>query len=141
MPEVKPVVVHERDLPVERSDDGAFGAVAWRTLFSGDRTPTGALTVGVADVAPGATGESGLHRHEPAEIYYVVQGQGSILIGDMTHPLEAGSAVFIPPNTWHVARNTGSDTLRLLYVFPADSFSEVIYEFPTDGSTPSFNIT
>ena len=134
MAEVQPVVVHERDLPVERSGSGGFGAVAWRTLFSGDRTPTGALTVGVADVPPDATDEPGLHRHEPAEIYYVVQGRGSVVIGDTVHPLEAGSAVFIPPNTWHVARNTGQETLRLLYVFPTDTFGEVTYEFPADGS-------
>lgn len=128
MPEVEPVVVHESDVPLE-GGEGAFEGVTWRTLISGDRTPTAALTVGVADVPPGHPGQGGLHRHEPAEIYYVLEGEGTMVIGDAEHPLRAGSAVFVPPNAWHLARNTGAGTLRILYAFPTDSFGDVTYEW------------
>ena len=129
MPEVQPVIVHETDVPMDGGDGGAFGAVTWRTLISGDRTPTSALTVGVAHVPPGQPETAGLHRHEPAEIYYVLEGEGTMVIDDTEHPLRAGSTVFVPPNAWHVARNTGEGTLRILYAFPTDSFRDVMYEW------------
>ena len=40
---------------------------------------------------------------------------------------------FIPGNTFHVARNTGMSTLRIFYVFPTDTFDEVVYDFVRDG--------
>ena len=48
------------------------------------------------------------------------------------HRLRAGSSVFIPGNVWHGARNTGTNVLRLLYVFATDSFADVYYEFAND---------
>lgn len=40
--------------------------------------------------------------------------------------------MFIPGNVWHGARNTGTNVLRLLYVFATDSFADVYYEFAND---------
>ncbi len=129
MPDAEPVVVHESEVALDRDEDGNLGAVTWRTLISGDRTPTSGLTVGVADVPPGQPAQAGLHRHEPAEIYYVLEGEGTMVIDEAEHPLRVGSAVFVPPNAWHVARNTGEGTLRILYAFPTDSFTDVTYEW------------
>ena len=44
----KPFAVHERDVPVEGGKDDPTLRVEWRTLLSGDRTPTEGLTLGVA---------------------------------------------------------------------------------------------
>ena len=48
----KPVVVHEQDLPLESWSDESRARVQWRTLLSGDRTPTRSLTMGVAELPP-----------------------------------------------------------------------------------------
>ena len=53
-----------------------------------------------------------------------------VLRRHVEHALRPGSSVFIPGDVWHGARNTGHDVLRLLYVFAADSFSDVNYVFP-----------
>jgi mannose-6-phosphate isomerase-like protein (cupin superfamily) len=129
---VRPVVVREADCALEQWDDVSRGTVRWRTLFSGDRTPTRALTCGVAELPPPRTGEpSGLHSHEPAELYYILEGAGVLTIDGVDHPVSAGSAAFIPGNAVHGLRNTGTTPLRLLYTFAVDSFDQVEYRFPT----------
>lgn len=127
--EVRAVVAHEADVPVEGGDGGAFGAVRWRTLLSADRTPTDALTVGIAEVPPGDGAPVRRHRHAQAEAYYVIAGEGIMAIDDDETPLRAGSVVFIPGGAWHAARATGTEVLRLLYAFAAGSFADVVYEF------------
>ena len=47
-----PVVLQEADCE-EGWDDEQHGRVQWRTLFSAERTPTEALTAGVAEIGPG----------------------------------------------------------------------------------------
>jgi quercetin dioxygenase-like cupin family protein len=124
-------VVHEGDLEFEGWSDPSRGPVRWRTLISGDRTPTASLTLGVAELQPNTEGDPRPHSHSQPEAYYVLSGTGVVTISGIDHPVGPGSAVFISGGSNHFARNTGAGTLRLLYVFPADSFADVTYEFPT----------
>lgn len=126
------IVVQEDGAPVEGWDDAIRGKVVWRTLLSGDRTPTSQLTLGVTELGPGQPSPFLPHRHAQAEAYYVLSGEGIVHLDGVEHPLRAGSTVFIPGDTWHGARNTGREVLRLLYVFAADSFADVHYVFPSD---------
>ena len=126
----QPVVVQEADLPVEGWDDPARGAVTWRTLFSGDRTPTESLTQGVAELREGDPQAYRLHRHAHAETYYVLAGRGRLTIDGAEHALAPGVAAFIPGNALHGARAEGPEPLRILYTFAADAFAKVQYEFP-----------
>jgi quercetin dioxygenase-like cupin family protein len=127
MADIRPLAIRDQDLPIAGWDDPIKGRVAWRTLFSGDVTPTNGLTAGVADLAPG--GWLGLHRHRPAEIYYVLEGHGIVTLEGCEHGVSAGSAVFIPGDAEHGIRNTGDGSLRFLYAFPVGSFGEVEYVF------------
>jgi quercetin dioxygenase-like cupin family protein len=125
----RPFAIHEEACAFEQWGDARHPRVRWRTLVSADRTPTGSLTLGVAELPPGGSAEFRLHRHEQPEVYYVVEGEGVVTISGVEHPVRPGSAVFIPGDAEHGAVNTGDGTLRLVYVFPADSFDEVRYEF------------
>jgi len=128
------VVVHESACPLEGWDDAIRGRIVWRTLLSADRTASSQMTLGVTDVGPGQPNPFHPHRHAQAEIYYVLAGEGVVSIDGAEHPLRAGTSVFIPGNVWHGARNTGRDTLKLLYVFATDSFSDVHYVFPDEAA-------
>ena len=83
--------------------------------------------MGVARVPPG--GSLGIHRHEQAEAYLVLDGTGVVTIGGTARTLREGVAVFIPGNALHGVRATGTSDLRFAYVFAADSFSDVKYAF------------
>jgi quercetin dioxygenase-like cupin family protein len=127
MAQRKPVILPETGCE-EGWDDELRGRVRWRALFSAGRTPTEAMTAGVAEIMPGD--QLKVHRHAPPELYYLLAGQGVVTIDGVDYPVEAGTAVFIPGNAAHGLRNTGQTTLRLFYVFAVNSFSEVEYIFP-----------
>ena len=120
------VVIHEAECD-EGWNTEQHGRVQWRTLFSSDSTPTESLTAGVAELGSGDQLKD--HRHAPPEVYYLLAGEGVVRIDDEEYPVNAGSAVFIPGNAVHGIRNAGRAVLRLLYVFAADSFREVAYDF------------
>ncbi|MEF8942919.1 MAG: cupin domain-containing protein [Desulfohalobiaceae bacterium] len=124
--EQRPVVLHEAECD-EGWNNGRPGRVAWRTLFSSERTPTESLTAGVGEIGPGNRLKA--HQHTPPEVYHVLAGEGTVLIREEEYHVKPGTAVFIPGNAVHGLRNTGPDTLRFLYVFAADSFDEVDYRF------------
>ena len=55
------------------------------------------------------------HYHpRTEEIYYVLEGRGTMRVGDETRPVGAGDAIAIPPGTMHQIRNAGSVVLRFL---------------------------
>jgi mannose-6-phosphate isomerase-like protein (cupin superfamily) len=130
MHELAPYVAHERDSEVERWE----GIVAWRTLLSGDRSPSAGLTVGIAEIEPGASHDGALHQHAEHEAYYFIAGHGAVHLDGVEHGVEPGSVVFVPGGTEHFVRNTGTEELRFLYVFAADRFSDVVYRFPGDAA-------
>jgi mannose-6-phosphate isomerase-like protein (cupin superfamily) len=129
----QPVVVEELSVAIESGDDPG---VTWRTLTSGDRTPTRELTTGVCEIAPG--GELLYHRHAPLELYYFLEGTGVVTLGGTDRAVKRGSTVYIPGDTPHRIRNDGAVPLRLFYVFPVDSFGDVEYVMldPAAGSPP-----
>lgn len=122
----KPVVLHEAGYD-EGWDDERHGFVKWLTLFSSGRTPTESLTAGVAEIKSGD--ELKVHRHEQAEVYYFLAGEGIMTIEGMEHPVTANSAAYIPGNAAHGIRNTGQCDLRFFYVFAVNSFGDVDYTF------------
>jgi mannose-6-phosphate isomerase-like protein (cupin superfamily) len=73
------------------------------------------------------------HRHQQAEIYFVSEGTGLLTIDGVETTLSAGMAAFIPGDAEHSLRNTSVATLKVFYVFPTDSFAEVVYRFPPQG--------
>jgi mannose-6-phosphate isomerase-like protein (cupin superfamily) len=129
----KPFVVAESHCELEQWADPVRGFVKWRTLLSADRTPSKSLVVGVAELSERSGSQISLHRHAETEVYYVLSGEGVISIDGVEQPLSSGDTVFIPGGTLHGARCRGTLPLRILYVFSADSFSQIVYEFPDAG--------
>ena len=111
------------------------GVVGWQTLISGDITPTEALTAGIAVFEPG--GFLALHRHEPAEMYFILEGTGIVTLDGVDNLVKPGDCVFIPPMAEHGVRNLEVGALRFLYVFPTNSFADVAYQFSqAKGTSP-----
>ncbi len=65
------------------------------------RLPAGGSTIG--------------HRHLLAEeIYYILEGQGSMRIAEEVQPVGPGDAIAIPCGQYHQITNTGSTVLKFL---------------------------
>ena len=124
---VLPLVIDGAEAPEDGWDDPVRGRLSFRTLFSRGLTSTEGMTCGVTELKPGDW--LGLHRHAPAEIYYVFAGAGIVSLEGREFRVRAGSAVFIPGMAEHGIRQTGSETLRLVYAFPVDMFDSVEYMF------------
>lgn len=125
--QVAPFALDEADVAQDGWDDPVRGRLRWRTLMSRGVTPSAGMTCGVTELQPGEW--LGLHRHAPPEIYYIFAGAGLVSLDGREIPVKAGSAVFIPGLAEHGIRQTGSEILRLFYVFPVDSFDGVEYVF------------
>ena len=123
----RPLVIRETDVERETWSDSR-GRVGFRTIFGGVDIP-GDFTAGVADLDAG--GWLGHHRHEPAEIYYVLDGEGALTVDGEDLPVTAGMAAYIPGNSEHGIRNTGTRPMRFFYVFAVASFDEIEYRFTT----------
>ena len=125
--DVRPLVLHESEIEPEVWDDPRAGRLSFRTLFSADRTPTVALTTGVAVLAPG--GWLGRHRHPPPEVYVVTAGTGTVFLDGREHAVRPGSSVYVPGHVEHGVLNPGTEPLVIHYTFPVDSFAEVEYRY------------
>ncbi len=122
------IIATAADRKREAWQDVARGNVSWFTLFSGDITPTAAMSAGIMEVPPDG-GVLEPHRHEQAEIYFVVEGTGILTIDGVAKPIAPGTAAFIPGDAEHSVRNDSSGGLRIFYVFPTDRFADVVYRF------------
>jgi quercetin dioxygenase-like cupin family protein len=120
------------DQPIERFSDTAFGTVTWQTLFTGDRTPTDALTCGLAHLEVGDY--LALHRHVQPEIYFGVSGTARVMIDGVAHVIAAGVAVFIPGGAVH-GIFADTEATQFFYAFACDTFGEVEYQF-LPGAAP-----
>ena len=124
-----PLVVHEDENKFEASKHKITGPVRWMTLLSADRTPTSEIVLGVAEIAPGESGEFHQHSHDHAEPYYILSGYGVVTISNNDYSVRPGTTIFFPRGVEHCTINTGLKSLRFLYVFPADSFEQIDYKF------------
>ena len=54
------------------------------------------------------------HHLRTEEIYYILDGQGSMRIGREVQPVGPGDAIAIPPGAGHQVTNAGPGVLRFL---------------------------
>jgi len=79
-----------------------------------------------AIIKPGET--TLLHHHiKSEELYYILQGEGEMQLGNDTLQVKAGDSICIPPITRHNIKNTGNLDLKMLCCCsPAYSHSDTL---------------
>lgn len=112
----KTLVRHEGHTPRERS------ACGWRDrLISREDCEIGPAAWAHAVDIDGAKP----HYHKVGtELYYVLEGKGSVILDGVEHALKKGSLVHIPPGVIHGARGQ----MRLLVVGIPDIAEEDYFE-------------
>ena len=116
-----PILVrHEGEAPRERSSCG------WRDrLISREDAGTGVAAWAHAVDIDGAKP----HYHKiGTELYYVLDGEGTVVLDGVEHPVIRGSLVHIPPGVVHGAKGR----MRVLVVGIPDIADEDLY-FPEEA--------
>ena len=57
------------------------------------------------------------HNQEQEEIYFILEGEGKMCLGDERAAICSGEAVYIPPRVFHQLTNTGSTPMRMIYCY------------------------
>ncbi len=57
------------------------------------------------------------HSHTYDEVVYVVEGEGTLHVGERRTPIASGSCIHLPPFVMHCLENTGETPMRVLGVF------------------------
>jgi len=84
----------------------------------GSATGSDNLALGTQQVMAG-TGIP-IHRHfEMDEAFYVLEGSGTFILNDVSHPFEKGATIYIPKKSWHGFANPDHELLLLWIVSPA----------------------
>jgi mannose-6-phosphate isomerase-like protein (cupin superfamily) len=81
-------------------------------LISPRNTSTQNLSIQISEVPVGSA--QPIHQHAPEQCYYIIRGEGLMIVGDETRQVTSGDAVYIPSNYAHGIRNIGDDVLEYL---------------------------
>jgi len=57
------------------------------------------------------------HNQEQEEIYFIVEGEGEMCLGEERRTIKSGQAAYIPSGVFHQLTNTGSAPMRMIYVY------------------------
>jgi len=87
-----------------------------RVLLLPENVGSKSFEMGVLFLNPGQEWGYPDHQHSDEEGYFVLSGDGMQILGDIEFKLEKHMALYIPPNTIHITRNTGNEPLMVLYV-------------------------
>lgn len=75
------------------------------------------------------------HNQKQEEIYFLVEGEAEMCLGDERRMMEAGQAVYIPSGVFHQLTNLGLEPCRMIYCYgPAGDVAHWRQEL--DGTLP-----
>lgn len=121
---MKPVIVapgEGRFIAIESTGGGV-------TIKASEAETGNLCSVWEGSIEPGTVG-AGLHYHrERDEIFYVLEGEVVLRIGDESHTAGAGTFAFVPRETIHSFHNAGSERAILLVIHHPAGFEGYLAE-------------
>jgi len=57
------------------------------------------------------------HNQEQEEIYFILEGDGEMCLGEERRSVTSGQAIYIPPGVFHQLTNSGNTTMRMIYCY------------------------
>ena len=84
-------------------------------LIEQGTSPSRALTMGHTTIYP--TGSTTGHSHsDMEEVYYVISGEGEMVVGEDRYPIKQGDALYVPPGEFHTTFQKGNQPLAVVWV-------------------------
>jgi mannose-6-phosphate isomerase-like protein (cupin superfamily) len=97
-----------REAPINRRGGQTSHLLLAKAQFGSER-----LAITWVDCPAGS--EQPMHRHHGAEqAYCIIAGRGTMLVGDEERTVDAGTLIFVPPDTDHAIRNPGPEPLAFV---------------------------
>jgi uncharacterized cupin superfamily protein len=110
----------------------AVGSSGTGVTVKASATETGSLcTVWEGRVPPGTVGAGPHYHRERDEIFYVLEGELMLRIGDETHTARAGTFAFVPRETVHAFHNASRGSATLLVIHHPAGFEQFLEEMQT----------
>lgn len=112
----------------------AAGRYEAKMGFVGPRIGAQKLGYNITAVPPGKSAFPRHNHHVNEEMFFILQGSGSLRVGDEVYPIRAGDFVACPPGgreRAHKMINTGSEELRYLAV--STKISPEVVDYPDSG--------
>lgn len=98
------------------------------------------LTTTLAIIDPG--GEQRIHEHRPEQVYFILEGNGLMTVGNETQRVTTGDCVYIPSHLPHGLKNDGTSVLRYFSAaapaYPAGHL-ENTWALPSEVEVPAGN--
>ena len=91
----------------------------------------GCITVFESHQEPDSVGPARHFHQRTTELFYILDGEMTFLVGGDLHRAPAGSTVVVPPETVHAFRNPGSSPARLLIMVLPGGFEGFFDETKT----------
>lgn len=113
-----------------KGEEGRNGVIRWRTLLSGEETPTEKISMGTLELPINSILHP--HHHAPLEVYYITKGEGTVLVGEEKRNVKAGDVVYIPGNLTHGIKNMSDQLLTVVWVFPTSTWRKIEYHDDDD---------
>ena len=123
-PILQTLVRHEGETPRERS------ACGWRDRLISREDDGVAAWVHAVDI----DGAKPHYHRRSTELYYVLDGEGAVLLDGVERAVKTGSLVHIPPGVVHGARGR----MRVLVVGIPDIADDDLF-YPEDAASPPFS--
>ena len=96
------------------------------------------FAMGVVELEPNG-GQVPWHNQDQEEIYFILEGQGEMCLGDERSLIGVGQAVYIPAGVFHQLTNIGSKVMKMMYCYgPAGDVAHWRQEL--DGTLPRAGI-
>ena len=87
------------------------------------------------DIAPGE--QIPIHKHlNEAELIFIFNGTGVLTLDTKEEKVKKGSAALVPKELWHGIKNTGTETLTMLFSYSPAGFEGYFREFGSPVGTP-----
>jgi mannose-6-phosphate isomerase-like protein (cupin superfamily) len=83
------------------------------------------LLLGTEEIAPSAVIPKHKH-HAEDEILLIQTGSAHVWLGDKEYDAQPGALVFIPAETWISLKNTGKESISLVFLWNEPGFEEMM---------------
>jgi len=57
------------------------------------------------------------HNQDQEEVYFILEGEGEMCLGEEKSPILSGQAAYIPSGVFHQLTNTGNKPMKMLYCY------------------------